>query len=552
MKRRYMLRLRPVALLLMVFFTVSSCSDELEKFPLDEFDNATFWKNEDNVMLALASLYRGGINANAGGSTVSDWWSWIGLLNLEVASDNAYHGQGENINFFRLSNGTLVSNMGILDQYWNSSYKRIARSNDFLENIGKSPIAEPKKRRLIAEARFIRACQYFYMSQHFGSVPLVTNVLSPEEANNVSKATRQEIVNFVISEFTAAATDLPRFKDIPASEIGRVSKQAALAFLGRIQLAEEKFSDAADTYKTIIDFGDNIIDPNYSTLFIEANENSAENIFSIQYIPNLLGNAFMNNNAPRAMGGFTFINPLASLMEAYQFTDGSTFSYTDPRYDYNDIGKNRDPRLRYTIYYNNAPLRGGRYISHPDSAGYPDRIMNLNSKTGYVIKKYVDESVTGSLNTGNGGNIPIIRYAEVLLSYLEAKLEAGQPLDQALLNATINKIRGRTSVNMPPVTQTDPALLRPILRNERRVELAMEGLRYWDLLRWKVADQVLKGDFYGHPYPVSKTAIRKKSSATPNDPYRRWYVTTRSFRKGIDEFWPIPQSEVSINPKLGN
>jgi hypothetical protein len=538
-------------LILFFVFSFSSCSKKLEKFPLDEFSNDNFWSSEENTMLALTAVYRGGINVNSGGSTVRDWWAWAGLLNLEVASDNAYHGQGDNINFFRLSNGTLTKEMGILADYWSAGYKRVALCNNFLDNIGKSPLADATKKRVIAEARFIRACQYFYMSQHFGSVPLITKILSPEEANTVSKAPRPEIVNFVIDELTAAAADLPRFSEIPAKETGRASKQAALAFLGRIQMAEDKFSDAVNTYKTIIDFGDNIIDPNYSNLFIEANENSAENIFSIQYVPNLLANAFMNNNAPRVMGGFTFINPIANLMEAYQFTDGSSFSYLDPRYDYRDIGKNRDPRLKYTIYYNNAPLRDGKYISHPDSAGYPDRIMNLNSRTGYCIKKYIDEKVTGNLNTANGGNIPIIRYAEVLLSYLEAKLEAGQAIDQTLLDATINKVRGRASVNMPPVNVTDPSLLRPILRNERRVELAMEGIRYWDLLRWKIADQVLKGDFFGHPYPVSQVPIRKKNSAAPADPYKRWFVTTRNFRKNTDEFWPIPQSEVDINPKLG-
>ena len=365
----------PANLLLILFFAFSfgSCSKKLEKFPLDEFSNENFWTSEENTMLALTAVYRGGINVNSGGSTVRDWWAWAGLLNLEVASDNAYHGQGDNINFFRLSNGTLTKDMGILADYWSAGYKRVALCNNFLDNIGKSPMADASKKRVIAEVRFIRACQYFYMSQHFGSVPLITKILSPEEANNVSKAPRPEVVNFVIDELTAAAADLPRFSVIPAKETGRASKQAALAFLGRIQMAEEKFSDAVNTYKTIIDFGDNIIDPNYSNLFIEANENSAENIFSIQYVPNLLANAFMNNNAPRVMGGFTFINPIANLMEAYQFTDGSTFSYLDPRYDYRDIGKNRDPRLKYTIYYNNAPLRDGKYISHPDSAGCPDR-----------------------------------------------------------------------------------------------------------------------------------------------------------------------------------
>ncbi|MEJ7913447.1 MAG: RagB/SusD family nutrient uptake outer membrane protein, partial [Chitinophagaceae bacterium] len=97
---------------------------------------------------------------------------------------------------------------------------------------------------------------------------------------------------------------------------------------------------------------------------------------------------------------------------------------------------------------------------------------------------------------------------------------------------------------------TAPAALRLLLRNERRVEMALEGTRLLDLLRWKVADQVLKGDFYGHPYPVSVRAIRKKSAGAAADPARRWFVTSKNFRKGVDEYWPIPLNEVSINPKL--
>lgn len=536
--------------LLLIIISSSSCTKKLEKSPLDEFDTRTFWNSEDNAFLALTAVYRGGLNVNVSGANPSDWWSSQGLHFLDMASDNAYHGQGENSAYNKLSNGTLTANLGLLSIFWSMSYEKIARCNDFLQNIGRVPMDEGRKKRMIAEVRFLRACQYFYLSQYFGSVPLVTKTLTPEEANTVHKTPLPELTDFVRAEFSAAATDLPRFKQIPPSETGRACKQAVLAFLGRAQLADGLFAEAASTYKTIIDLGENIIDPDYQSIFLEANENSAENIFSVQFIPNVFANAMMQNTAPRAIGGFTFLNPLASLMEAYQFTDGTPFSYTDPRYDYNDIGKNRDPRLRYTIYYNRAPFRDGMYISHPDSTNSPDQIMKLNSRTGYLLKKYIDESITGNLRTDNGGNIPIIRYAEVLLSYLEAKLEAGDAIDRALLDATINKVRGRASVHMPPITETNPALLRPLLRNERRVELALEGIRYWDLLRWKIAGQVLNGDFYGHPYPVSKTAIRKKSSSTPADPYKRWYVTTRKFRVGIDEHWPIPQSEVDINPNL--
>ncbi len=176
--------------------------------------------------------------------------------------------------------------------------------------------------------------------------------------------------------------------------------------------------------------------------------------------------------------------------------------------------------------------------------------VRQSSQTGYAQKKFIEEGFTGNLPTGFGGNLPIIRYAEVLLSYLEAKLEAGQAIDLALLDATINKVRGRASVNMPKIIQTSAVLLRPILRNERRVELALEGTRLWDLFRWKIADQVLKGDFFGHPYPVSIRAIRKKAVTAAADPFKRWYVTSKAFRVQ-DYVWPIPQAEVNINPKLG-
>ncbi|MCM4155764.1 RagB/SusD family nutrient uptake outer membrane protein [Gramella sp. AN32] len=530
-----------------------ACEDQLEKSPLDEFDNATFWNSKENVELALSAVYRGNIVANAWGGGANDWWSGNGLLYLELASDNAYHGQGENLGWNRLSNGTLTAGgIGILSNYWDNGYRRVARTNNFLENVDKAPLESENLNRFIAEARFIRASQYFYFSQYFGSVPLVTKTLTQEEANNVSKASHQELVDFVIDELTVAIQDLPQFKDIPNSERGRASKQAALAFLGRIQLAEGYFADAANTYKTIIDFGDNIIDPDYQSLFIESNENSAENIFSIQFIPQLLANGFMQYNGPRVIGGYSFINPLGDLVESYQFTDGTEFSYNDPRYNPEDIGENRDPRLSYSIYYNGSTIRDGiQYISHPDSNS-PDRIMRLNSKTGYSIRKYMDESITGDYYGANGADIPVIRYAEVLLSYLEAKLEAGDAIDQGLLDQTINQVRGRSSVNMPPVTETNSSLLRPILRNERRVELALEGLRYWDILRWGVGSEELVGDFYGHPYPDAETEIRKKDASAPEDPFSRWYVTTKNFREGIDNYWPIPQGEVNINPNLAD
>lgn len=536
-----------IQLLVLVLLGGVACNKELEKSPLDRFDTSTFWTNETNVMLALTGVYRGNILANGAEFSPTDWWSYNGMLFLEFASDNAFDRRGENSPFHKLSNGTLTATNDVLGQYWSGSYTRVARSNYFLENVGKAPIADAMKARLSAEVRFIRACQYFYLSQYWGAVPLVTQTLTPEQANTVRKAPKAQVVQYVIDELTAAAAVLPRHKDIPASERGRASKQAALAFLGRILLAEGRYTEAAAAYKTIIDFGDHIIDPNFQTIFLVSNKNSNEHVFSTQYLENLVTNGMLQHFFPAIAGGWHIYCPLGSLVESFDFADGTSFSYTDARYTAADIGKDRDPRLKYTVLYNGQSFKGLTYSTHPD-INTPDQLGagKQTTQTGYGLKKFVDEGFSGNL-VNYGGNVPVIRYAEVLLSYLEAVLESGQPVTQALLDQTINAVRGRATVNMPRITQTNVTLLREIVRHERRVELACEGTRYWDLLRWKIAGQVLNADLYGAPYPGA-VKLRKKGTVT--DPYSRWYVASRAFRVGTDEVWPVPQSETNINPNL--
>ncbi|MDF2189058.1 RagB/SusD family nutrient uptake outer membrane protein [Paraflavitalea sp. CAU 1676] len=527
-----------------------ACRKELDKSPLYQFANETFWTSEGNAVLALNGVYRGNIQMNQLAEfSATDWWSYHGLLYLEFATDNAYDRRGDNSAMNRLSNGTLTADNSYLSNYWNASYSRVARCNYFLENVAKTPVSEAKLKRFTAEARFIRACQYFYMSQYWQSVPLVTKTLSLQEANTVTKASKQDLVNFVTTELKAVAADLPQFKDIPSSERGRASKQAALAFLGRLQLAEKKYADAAATYKTIIDFNDNIIDADFEGLFNSTNENSKEIIFATQYIQDLAGNGILQHDYPAMVGGWHLYCPLGSLVESFEFTDGTTFSYTDARYNAVDLGASRDPRLKYTVLYNQQSFRALKYITHPDSAKSADQLTTTKqaTRTGFGLKKFNFEGFAGGNLQNSGIDLPIIRYAEVLLSYLEAKLENGDAIDQALLDATINKVRGRASVNMPKVTETDATNLRSILRRERRNELACEGVRYWDLLRWGIAPTVLNGDFYGAPYP---TAVNLRKKGTTIDPWKRWYVTSKTFRAGTDEKWPIPQSEQNINPNL--
>jgi hypothetical protein len=527
--------------------TLLSCVDQLDKSPLDRFDNATFWSSEGNAQLALTGVYRGGIVQNTTTVNPSNWWAYDGMLFLEFASDNAYDRRGDNSAFHRLSNGTLTPSINILGSYWSSSYKNIANANFFLENIDKVPMDDQRKERMKSEVRFLRAAQYFYMSQFWGSVPLVLRTLSPEEANAVTKNSKEEIVSFLLTEFDEIVDFLPSHKSLPTTERGRVTQQTVLAFKGRLLLSEKRWEEAEGTYAEIIAMGENTIDPDYAGLFLKSNENSDEIIFSTQYIENLGANGMLQHFFPALAGGWHIFNPLGSLVESYDFTDGSAFSYDNPLYDPKDLGKNRDPRLKATILYNGSTFKG-TYITHPDSASSPDQLGagKQTTQSGFGLKKFVDETFSGNL-MNSGGNTPIIRYAEVLLGYLEAKLEAGNPISQADLDATINRVRGRASVGMPPITSTSPSELRQILRKERRVEMACEGIRYWDILRWGIAKDVLNADFYGASYPG---AIKKRLKNGQPDPYSRWYVTSRKFREGIDNLWPVPQSEVNINPGL--
>lgn len=530
--------------------SLTACKKNLDLTPLSSFSSDAFWTSQSNAALALAGVYRGNIQMlDAGEFSATDWWSYHGLLFLELASDNAYDRRGDNSGLNTLTNGTLTNSNAYISQYWSLSYARIARANYFIENVDKTPMDAAIIERMKAEARFIRATQYFYLSQYFGAVPLVTKTLTAAEANVVTKSPKADVAAFVITELKAVAAVLPRYSELTAAEKGRASSQAALAFLGRAQLGEHLFADAAATYATIINYGDNNIDPNYSSLFDGTNESSKEIIFATQFLKDLAPNAMQLHDFPAIVGGYHLFNPLGSLVESYEFKDGTPFSYADARYNAADVGQNRDPRLSYNVLYNGQNFGSYKYVSHPDSTNSADQLTLTKqaTRTGYGLRKFNNPSYIGSDLANSGTDLPIIRYAEVLLSYLEAKLESGELVTQALLDATINQVRGRSSVNMPPVTETDPTRLRVILRRERRNELAFEGIRLWDLLRWKVAADVLNGDFYGAPFPGAAN-LRKKG--TTADAYSRWYVTSKAFRAGADEYWPIPLSEVSINPNL--
>lgn len=529
-------------LLLVSFVTFFSC--DMDRYPLTAFGEDDFFTSEENARLAIVGLYRGEIDFNTPEYSPSDWWGYAATILLDGITDMGYDRRGFNNDIGKLTSGGLLASNGNITRLYQRPYRRISSCNRFIANVDKVGSSDAVS-RMKAEARFIRACSYFYLVSYFHDVPLVTEPLTLEQANNVTKSSRAQVLDFVIKELEEIVDLLPRQKDLPGTELGRATAQAVLVFLARAYLLTENYTAAATACKKIIDWGDNSLHSNYQTLFYPAGKTSPEHIFATQHIDNEAGYALPQHAFPIKDGGWCLVNGTSILYEAYDFLDGTSFSYDDPRFDPDNLGKGRDPRLDYTLIYEGSIFRGTKYICNPESNSSDRFGAGQVTQTGYLLRKYFDESWTGDLNK-YGGMVPVARYADVLLMYLEAELEAGSAVTQSLLDQTINLVRAR--VNMPPITDTNLTTLRDKIRKERMIELAFEGHRLWDLFRWGIAEERLNMDMYGAPvYVVDQSKIKMKNGQP--DPYMRWYANTRAFKTG-QEVWPIPQAEQDINPNL--
>lgn len=536
--------IRTIGLTAVSLLLLGGC--DMDRYPLTSFSEETFYHDEANVKLALNGLYRGGITLGVD-YNVSDWWAYSATILLDGISDIGYDRRGFNNAIGQLTAGTITETNQWITNLYQKPYKRISACCRFIDGLDALANESAEMERMKAEARFIRAVQYFYLASFYRDVPLVTKTMTLEEANSVTKSTRAEVLKYAADELKAVSEILPRHKDLPSAEQGRATAQAALVYLARTYLVMEDFTNAAAACEQIISWGDNALDSNYQTLFYQSGEGSSEHIFATQFVDDLAGTGLPQHAYPIKDGGWCLINISNHLFEAYDFLDGTPFSYEDARFNKANFGANRDPRLDYTLYYEGATFRGTVYHCNPESTTADKIGPGQTTQTGYLLRKYLDESWSGNVNS-YGVNVPLARYADVLLMYLEAKVRGGEAITQQLLDQTINAVRGRQSVGMPALTETNPDKLFKLIQKERMVELAFEGWRLWDLFRWGIAEEKLNADIYGSPFYVSDQSLMKMKDGQP-DPYNRWYVNTRSFQKGQD-IWPIPLAEKNINPNL--
>lgn len=530
--------IRSLALKFCLFVLVvsnSACSDDLfDKNPLDAVSDATFWKSEADAKLALAGCYN-----NGGAWNGEDFWTARGIIYLDFM---AGLGSEKELIPDRFTDGTLDPTNGTVEAYWDNSYRKITTCNNFLAHIDGIAMNENAKAIMKNEVRAIRAYQYFNLAFFFSDVPFTTKVLTIEEANSIPRSPKAEIMDFVEKELQESAVVLPATR--PTAEDGRITSGAALAILGRVQMANKKWGPAAITYKKIIDSQAYALNASFQTMFNVKNEINKEFILTTQYQVDVYGHVLLQYLYPETFGGWHQFSPYNELVKQYQCKDGLSINQSplfDPANPYN----NRDPRLDYTIMISDRTMfQGKTFVSRPGS-GSSDAFTRYNW-SGYCINKFMDPSFTGGNLMNYGGNWSIIRYAEVLLSYLESKLEAGEAINQALLDETINKVRARADVNMPAITTTNAIELRNKIRVEREVEFAFEGIHYYDVLRWGVAAEKLNRQFTGMKLtndPANYTAFD-----VDEDGYLIYQK--RNFVEGVNELWPIPQAERNVNTKL--
>ncbi len=547
MKTKIKNTLNTISAILIISLSIrllTGCEDLLDKQPLDRLSTATFWKTENDALLALTGVYFIEGQNSTGAKQNYNLWNQDTYLRLfEATTDNGFE-KDNNVTDF--NNGNLTPAYGPVRDLWSTSYVTITKCNNFLDNIDKVIMDAVKQAQMKAEVKTIRAYDYFWLSFLWGDVPLATKMLTIDEANKITCTSKAEVINFVIKELQDAIDDLPVTR--PASEKGRITKGGALAILGRIFLAEKRWADARDTYKQVIDMNIYIIDPRFKELFEDGGENSNEIILTSKRMPDVYGNSILLSCLGFTWGGFHHYSPYNELVEEFECIDGKTINES-PLYNVDKPYINRDPRMLKTFFIDGVTVfKGKMYVSHPDSSAskYPDQLTR-RPWSGYALKKFADEGYTGEVRL-YGCDFPMIRYAEVLLSYLEANIEAGTPITQALLDQSINKVRGRVEIGMPPVTETDPVKLTTILRRERRVELAWEGLRLFDLFRWRTAHIMLKGRFYGMKLCTSIQAPTYKKFPVNANGY--YFCEETNFRENVDYLWPIPQTERDVNPNL--
>jgi hypothetical protein len=502
--------------LIFLLASISGCKkDLLNKSPLDALSPETFYKTEPEVKIGLAGVYNG-LRENP----TSIHWYQFDFMSDDAFCEHAWQGS--------LEFGAWKQNSSSATAFdkWARAYSTIVRANKFMKNLETAPVSDEIKKQMTAEARFIRAFMYADLIHFYGDVPLILAEQTLEEAQ-VPRTSKNEVLNAILQDLDFAAQNLPT--KYSGSDVGRVTKGAALAYKARVYLYNQKWAEAAAAAKSVMDLGIYQLVPNYESIFLEENENNVEVIFDIQYIRDLAPQPWPT--AALSFAEWPTPSVTASLINSYYMKNGLPVEKANSGYDAQNPFNNRDPRMTASIILPGSQMGARKMIPATDDV-----------LTGARPRKYADLNIANRNNSAI--NTILMRYADILLMRAEALVEANS-LTQEVYNL-INLVRARTS--MPSVesvegTALSQSQLRAIIRHERRVEFTFEGLRYADMYRWK--DVSLVHDVYGY---------NRAKLSNPSSPstwvYEQVLASNRTFDAQKGWLWPIPQVELQTNKKI--
>lgn len=558
---------------------------DLDRFPLNGPTTGTFPASEKEATMGLYSAYKG--------LTLLDASSTPILHVMDNISDIGYARPGTN--YTSPITSSLTTDNALATKPWNYHYKTIARCHvvlDNLENI-KADISEASYNQIDAELRVIRAYCYSQLVELYGDVPLVLHSLDLSNAD-LPRTSKAEIQQWIIDEMTAVADHLPA----SLSAFGNVRAGSVVAYMlkARVALYSKQYAVAATAAAKAIELSKGIYEltsfdnslnfcnktydigePECSNIFGYAGyASSKEWIWVLEYNQTISGNTHNQGYymASRLGKGCCYWGPTQNLIDTYQCLDGLPIDES-PMYDATKPFENRDPRLDMYCARPHSRLMGFQYepntsfkkvnnywpvingeSSSPASVSNTDATNAYRSFSGYLWRKHTDNSnyLTNSSRGVCDLNVGVFRYAELLLLYAEAKIEANN-IDASVYDA-IDQVRQRAG--MPVLSRNlTQAQLRTALRYERKVELCNDGLRWYDIRRWNLAPQIMNGYLYlnraANTWVKGAVAdIDENYSPVYNYDVAVKYFTTQEvvFKNNKDEFWPIPQQERDTNPNL--
>lgn len=488
---------------ILALFTIgfTGCEDELNKLPLLGELESNFYQNEDDAIAAITAAYDP-LQYNFTNSVYHFRW-FFG----DFSSDDAIKGgsgvtdqpQLEALSVFQGTANNIHTNAD-----WTAKYIGIYRANLVIENVGgmTDDMIDPDfKAQLVSEAYFLRAHYYFELVTTYGGVPLVDKLLLPSEYNT-PRSSAEEIWGLIESDLTEAAAFLPNKSEYNSTQVGRATKGAALALLAKTHLYQGEWQEAQNNAELVVNSGEYSLDEDYRDIFVKSGENGPGSIFEIQRSP--LGGGYWGSVNGANEG---------NLAVVYQLPRGQFggWGFNLPTQDFVDEFEEGDPRLKSSVFMEGDTL-GDRGVFTKAATGFDH---DYYSKKYFVSRSEHEEINIGDPNMNGEPNDRLIRYADLLLMHAEAAYYNGQEL-AALTSLNMVRERARRNAEpgvLPDVSASGQALLDAIL-HERRVELGLEGHRFFDLVRQGRAGEVLG---------------------------------SLGFQSGKHEVFPIPQQQIDLS-----